>query len=244
MSQDTNNLQTDKEPLNKEVLENALLATLYRKDCPDPMILGEYQLGLLVATEQAQIEAHLTNCPHCQAELSRLGDFLDGEVALPRPTEVAPPQDWIKGEGFLWRQLAGAKQIIIRLLDDVLTSAAQNISRTLSPPPGQLAYGGKWRLGEGENNLVQVELKEGVEDLEVIVVVQEKVNDARHCTITVDVNIPSRGGWPNLGNTEVTLRKEGMELRTRLTDAFGKAIFEDILRDELFDLDLEIVPAP
>lgn len=57
-------------------LNNALRASLYRRTCPTTMALGDYHLGLLAADEQTYIRNHLARCPHCQAELSRLAEFL------------------------------------------------------------------------------------------------------------------------------------------------------------------------
>lgn len=238
MSHDAENSLSQKDAHNdNETLEIKLLVALYREECPDTMKLGEFHLGLLSKTEQAQIRAHLDDCPHCQAELSRLNEFLEEDIPVTIPPHTIGKPGWIKEPGFLWRQLYDVKQVIIRVLDEALTTTAQ----AMHPPANQLAYGGKRRSGKSGKTLLKLELKEGVEDLEVTVTAEEQQNDPRRCTVIVEVNIPSRGGWPNLGDTKVSL-KEGTELQTRLTDAFGKAVFENVSTEALSNLDLKVIP--
>jgi hypothetical protein len=64
--------------------ERRLTVTLYRRTCPDPLVLSEYQLGLLTATATRTIATHLRQCPHCKNELQMLTDYL---------TAVAPTLD-------------------------------------------------------------------------------------------------------------------------------------------------------
>ncbi|MCE7986940.1 MAG: zf-HC2 domain-containing protein [Caldilinea sp. CFX5] len=67
--------------------ERRLTVSLYRRACPPSLTLGEYQLGLLPATERRTIARHLRQCPHCTNEVQMLTTYLD-DVA---PTlEVAP----------------------------------------------------------------------------------------------------------------------------------------------------------
>jgi hypothetical protein len=66
-------------------LQKNLRARLYRSDCPDPQVLGEYQLGFL-GTEQARaVAAHLVDCPHCAGELADLRAFLREEAIEGEP---------------------------------------------------------------------------------------------------------------------------------------------------------------
>jgi hypothetical protein len=67
---------TDAELNNVDRLEARLRGILYRFDCPAPQTLGEYRLGLVMASERADIERHLALCPHCRAELATLDQFL------------------------------------------------------------------------------------------------------------------------------------------------------------------------
>jgi hypothetical protein len=61
-------------------LEDVLKRKLYRATCPDPIELGEYQMGYLDRETREAIRLHLEDCPHCQAELATLRSYLK-EVA-------------------------------------------------------------------------------------------------------------------------------------------------------------------
>jgi hypothetical protein len=50
-----------------------LTAGLYRKACPSPQELGDYQLNLIAADRRLIVQQHLQECPHCTGELHVLG---------------------------------------------------------------------------------------------------------------------------------------------------------------------------
>jgi hypothetical protein len=56
-------------------LERQLKAVLQR-ECPPPHDLGEYDMGLLPPSAMMVIDEHVRSCPHCQAELQVLHQFL------------------------------------------------------------------------------------------------------------------------------------------------------------------------
>jgi anti-sigma factor ChrR (cupin superfamily) len=56
--------------------ERRLTVNLYRRDCPPSLTLGEYQLGLLSASESRTIAQHLRLCPRCTGELQSLTNYL------------------------------------------------------------------------------------------------------------------------------------------------------------------------
>jgi hypothetical protein len=95
---------------------------------------------------------------------------------------------------------------------------------------------------KSSRTLCQLSLKEAVKDLEVTITAEETRDDPSRCTVIVEVNIPSRGGWPNFADTEVVLKRDEQELETQLTDAFGEAVFEGIATDDLAHLVFEITP--
>lgn len=60
-----------------ELIETALRSTLYRLDCPTDMELGEYELGLLEATDRgAEIASHSASCPRCLADLAQIRQYM------------------------------------------------------------------------------------------------------------------------------------------------------------------------
>lgn len=52
------------------------ISRLYRRDCPETIILGEYHLGRLHVAKKKAIENHLTLCLHCREELAELANFV------------------------------------------------------------------------------------------------------------------------------------------------------------------------
>ena len=58
-------------------LENQLSNALYRAFCPEPLELGEFQLGMHSAQQANKIRIHLAECPYCRAELAQLISFLE-----------------------------------------------------------------------------------------------------------------------------------------------------------------------
>jgi hypothetical protein len=58
------------------LLQNRLRKQSYRVNCPTPMELGDYHLGLLPAAEALQVSAHLRECLLCKQEVAILEDFL------------------------------------------------------------------------------------------------------------------------------------------------------------------------
>lgn len=247
MSQNPDNIQNEKDflinvdELDEETLGPVLQAALYRQDCPETMKLGEYQLGLLAEAEATQIKVHLNRCPHCQAELARLAEFLTEDVPVSPAVSVAEGSPWIPGAGFVWRQVRESGQVIIRVLEEALNTAVFNFQHGLQSPVGQPALG-RLRGKRSLQTLFQLALQEGIEDLEVTVTVAVKRGDPNHCTVTVQASIPSRGGWPNLAGTEVILKQDELIIETQTTNAYGRAVFEGITTEQLAQLTFEIVP--
>jgi hypothetical protein len=66
-----------------------LAARLYRTECPSPIELGEYHLGMLPGEQAEAVSRHLNECPHCRREVDQLQAYLaDLEPSLqPSPLE-------------------------------------------------------------------------------------------------------------------------------------------------------------
>jgi hypothetical protein len=71
-------------------LQNGLTARLYRITCPSPLELGEYHLRILPSPQMLVIAQHVRACPHCEAEVEQLENFLqDLTIDMkPAPTPV------------------------------------------------------------------------------------------------------------------------------------------------------------
>jgi anti-sigma factor RsiW len=59
------------------LLQNRLKKQFYRVNCPTPMQLGDYHLGLLPAPQALVISGHLRECLLCKREVAVLEDFLN-----------------------------------------------------------------------------------------------------------------------------------------------------------------------
>jgi hypothetical protein len=67
------------------LLQNNLRKQLFRVNCPTPVELGDYHLGLLPASQVLVIAQHVRECPLCRREVAELENFLDDlapEVSL------------------------------------------------------------------------------------------------------------------------------------------------------------------
>jgi hypothetical protein len=220
--------------MDDKTLAARLRANFYRRDCPDTMILGEYQLGLLGEAEQSRLRAHLTLCPHCQTEFDRFVEFLAQEAS---PSPVVEEVSWNQEQDFKWR-LGKAGQVIIHFISETLPQKFSNLLQPLQP-----AYATAMRGAEQSARVLgHLSLVGAGQDLEVTITAEPKRDDSTACTLIVEVNIPSRGGWPHLANTEVMLKRNDTTLAARVTDAFGKAIFEEIALDELPLFAFELTP--
>ena len=71
------------ERTHRDIFERRLLHKLYRLDCPAPELLRDYHWGYLPKEERQRVAAHLALCPHCEAELADLADFVAMEQAEP-----------------------------------------------------------------------------------------------------------------------------------------------------------------
>ncbi|MCK6623699.1 MAG: hypothetical protein DPW09_02065 [Anaerolineae bacterium] len=245
MATNLEHVQNDGDILNQsdaEKLEAGLVAALYRQDCPAVIELGEYQLGLVNEATATRLAAHLERCPHCQAELARLADFLAEDASLAAPAAPGEETSWQQGEGFRWRQLKETGQLVIQIVGEALDKASRYVSQGPPRLADQLAYGGL-RSEDPARSLGQLALTKEVEDLEVIITAETMRRQADQCAITVHVNIPSRGGWPNLAGTAVTLKRDEVKLTTHTTNAHGQTVFEGIPTAEFAHLSFEIIPA-
>lgn len=49
---------------------------MFRAECPDSLILGEYHLNLLTNRERTPVELHVNECPVCTNELAEMSAFV------------------------------------------------------------------------------------------------------------------------------------------------------------------------
>lgn len=182
---------------------------------------------------------HLETCPHCSEAYATLSDL--AALAFGERGEE-PPHYPAADLSFLPRQPAQPSWHLDELGRLIIEFSA-DLLRALQPPISRPAYATtRVKSDQSRKTLCQFSLKEIVDDLEVKISAEETREDATHCTVIVEVNIPSRGGWPHLADTEVTIKRGERDLETQFTDAFGKAVFKGIASEDLAHLVFEINP--
>lgn len=208
--------------------------------------LPEYHLALMDGVaDQATwqpVRRHLATCPACAATYDALADLANlafGEQAVEPPSYPTPALPFLRPAPTPDAQHAWSVndlgQLIIQFSADLLRRLAAT-----PPQPSYATFGVKGATTR--KPLWQLRVDEGREDLEVHITAEGIGNQPTACSLVVDVNIPSRGGWPNLEGTEVVLKRDDVELDSQTTDAFGKVVFTGIATADLPRLIFEIQP--
>lgn len=177
------------------------------------------------------VAAHLDRCAACQQAHHELQALLrldrSGELAAPpvlpsfdfsylpplpaRPAAPPAARPWFLDE---------LGRLVIRWTADLLAS--------LQGPAMQPAL-----LKSGAPAGLRYELTDAVDDLAVRIEAEPQRSNPQRWTVEVEVDIPSRGGWPHLAGSLVTLRRGDETLDQQETDPFGKAIFENLSLEDL-----------
>jgi hypothetical protein len=185
--------------------------------------------------------AHIGQCPACQQAYQELKVLLtlerSGELATPPlaaafdfgylpPRPAHPPA---QPAGRSWR-LDELGRLLIQWTAELLASLqgpALQPAMLKSAAPAGLRY----------------ELTDELDDLRVRIDAEPQRGDPTQWTVEVDVDIPSRGGWPHLAGSTVTLRRGDEMLDQQETDAFGKVVFEDVSVEALPQLSFTVEAA-
>lgn len=198
--------------------------------------------GQPAASLYPAVAEHLATCVACAAEYHDLVSLLTLERRgmfeqpprpaafdfgyLPPPPATSPAQP----AGRPWR-LDALGRLVVQFSADLV--------RSLQRPALQPAY-----LKSGTEGGFEWTLVEGLDDLQVSIHAEPQARQPERVDLTVNVDIPSRGGWPNLAGSIVTLRREAGELvEVQETDAFGQAAFVGVTAEDLSSLVVEITPA-
>jgi hypothetical protein len=207
------------------------------------------ELGGDLAALDPAVQAHLASCAICREEYGELQQLFQLEQ---HPSPAAPP-----AARFDFSYLAGAPE------DPVARSHAEIGQSWRLDEVGRLVI----RFSAGLLQALQIQqpdfalersptevryhyaLQETLEDCNVTITVgeaaqdntrREAAQDGGLYTVVVSVEIPSRGGWPNLAGTPVTLKRGDLLLHAQQTDAFGKTAFRNVAATALPQLVFEI----
>jgi hypothetical protein len=199
------------------------------------------------------VAVHLASCPACtvaRAELVSLLDLTFGEAsqppaptpapdlaflrpALKEPADLDEPAAQSKPAAPPWR-LDDLGRMIVELTDELLGA--------LLPPARQPACALAGLKSAAPGTLFRLPIQAPDAGLNVTIQAETARAAPDRCTLTVSVDIPSRGGWPHLAGTEVTLCQAGREPDQEWTDAYGEALFENVPVAKLSGLVIEVLP--
>ena len=104
---------------------------LFRFDCPEPQVLGEYQLDVLDAEQRLNVARHAAECQECAAELTELRAFLAVDPPVPETM-------FERARRVLATLITPAPELVLHSLrgaDDAATLQfeAEDVSITVSP---------------------------------------------------------------------------------------------------------------
>ncbi len=226
---------------------NILRALLGEDPLPTPQCAAcQAQIAAFVDAELAGEDAaarfpdaagHMSGCETCRQAHRELVELLALDAA---GRLVAPPATSFDF-GYLpvprslpeplasrpWR-LDDLGRLIIQFSSDLL--------QALQPPALQPGY-----LKDGRPAPLELAVTGQVDDLEVRIGAEPAPSHPDQYDVEVEVDVPSRGGWPHLSGIKVALRRgDGEVMAAGETDAFGKIVFDHIPADDLRVLRFEI----
>lgn len=79
-------------------------------------------------------------------------------------------------------------------------------------------------------------------DLNVNIAFKHRSDESEFCNVVVNVDVPSRGGWPNLADSQVLLSGYDGADRSGVTDPFGEVLFEGVKKSVVPQLAFAITP--
>lgn len=204
--------------------------------------------GQPVAALYPELKQALDECENCHTAYLELKELLQlvqkdelVEPAAPatfdfsylkRATAAPPPiSTWEQSINHVTWRLLNLKKLVVSLSDDFIQS--------LQTPSLQATT-----LKSVGDDLFQLVSPAMAPDMAVTISARAKRRQPDRYVIGIDVQIPSRGGWPNLGGSSVTLLVDGQAVETRETDAFGKVLFDGVGHADLAQVELWVEAAP
>lgn len=185
------------------------------------------------------VAKHLASCTDCLQEYEELSNLLSLER---RKLLQKPPASPAFDFGYLPSKDSTPAPRPWRLddLGRLIVAFSTDLLRSLQGPALQPAY-----LKSAAGPTFELELAEDLDDLHVTIQAEPQAQQPDQVDLVVSVDIPSRGGWPNLAGSTVTLRRSPEELVDEQdTDPFGNVLFEDVSAQDLPSLVLTITPLP
>jgi hypothetical protein len=195
--------------------------------------LPEYAANVAAGQAGGKLRAvavHLALCPHCAAKYDELLELIalaQGERGAELPSYPVLDLSFLNATTTRPWHLEGLGRLVIEFTSELL--AGLRMAEPALTPIGL-------KTDAPATALRPFTLIGEVEDEDVTITVKPARGEPAHCTVIVQVDIPSRGGWPNLGGTLVTLRRGAVMLNSQTTDDLGNAVFERVATDDLAQL--------
>jgi hypothetical protein len=209
-----------------------------------PEYLAALEVGQGKSPAWDHMHLHLAACTHCARIFADLRDLLslvdNGPVPPYYPTLREPTRPAMaggSGKGALADGQVYARLFPIWRLDE-LGRLVIDLLGALAPP----AHAAGLKMPGGAAVLGELTVDDAAPDLHLRVALLGIPEDRRR-SLMVTVEIPSRGGWPNLGGSEVRLLRSGNLINTQRTDAFGAVIFTGLTVEEVAHLAVAVLPA-
>jgi hypothetical protein len=102
--------------MDEEQLNALLSAALFRKDCPDTMILSDLEGGFLDETRAVNVQLHIDRCRHCQEEWAELKKFVGAESGA-----AWKAFEWQTSIGYRWTRLKEGAQVVVEVINKALS---------------------------------------------------------------------------------------------------------------------------
>ena len=205
--------------------------------------------GRAAAQLHPQVQSALASSAACRQAYEALKAFLQWEASAvletpPRPLQldlsylpvatpapvVVQPATVLAQLSWYWAQLG---YLVVELSSEILGPL-----QSLQPQPTYSFA----RAAQGEANAYHFTLENQLADLNFRLTIEREQPAGDQCQVIVEAEIPSRGGWPNLADTIVNLKQADTVVQSRLTDAFGRAVFPAVALSQLPALQVEVIP--
>jgi hypothetical protein len=222
-----------------------VLEALFEEDpLPEACQACETDLALFVDAELngqpaaklfPAVAEHLATCASCQQEAAELTRLL---AAVQEERAVQPPRPASFDFSYLPRPAAPQPWHFDKLGRLVIQFSA-DLLRSLQGPLLQPAF----LKGDAVRGF-ELTAAQGLDDLQVTIHADPEAQQPGVVDLTVSVDIPSRGGWPNLAGVEVIWRQGDTTTAVQITDAFGQASLRGVPQAALAEISITIAPTP
>ena len=210
--------------MDEEQLDAFLSAALFRKDCPDTMVLSELEGGFLGEDEALKVQLHIDGCAHCQEEWAELKKFVGAESNDPWKLF-----DWKTSLGYRWTRVKEGTQIVVEVFNQALSPDAPSFVPTSI----------KGKNDEDDKDILRRIYIPCEDDFspEVDGMIRQDKENPETATVYLRAEIPDR--WPNSAGLTVNVQAGDWQ-HSALTDNAGMVTFHDLLVEALESLIISV----